>query len=175
MSWPFQTGALSYTKRSIATLILTEFDSYTATPDDNGTLGNGTHTRRAQKFTTSYTYLGNTIDAFEFQLSKTGSPTGTLTARIRNSGDSVVAEYGTLDVSTLTGTLAVTRFYASASPRVLADGDRISVEYSGGDVSNYVLIGRKNSGVKSNTQSSAYAGSWSDGTEDNWFKLYNYV
>lgn len=82
------------------------------------------------------------IDRAEVWLSKTGTPTGTLTVKIRNlqtGGDKPTL--GTLDVSTLTGTMTKKPFIMDNSVKYTPEvGDVVSVEYNGSG-GNYVNVG----------------------------------
>ena len=79
----------------------------------------------------------------DFYFRKSGSPTGTLTVRVRNTNDSIKATMGTLDVSTLTGSMSEKLFINLGNTYRLVTGDKILAEYSGGDSSNYVLIAKR--------------------------------
>lgn len=148
-----------------------ELDTFTTTTDDGGPLGNGTITKRAQKFTASYTYLGFKIAAITFQLSKNNSPTGTITAKHYDGSTVQKALGSTLDASTVSASKTEYTF-TFATPAVLAANDYITIEYSGGDATNYITFWRVNAGGKGNCQAASYAGSWTDGPEDAYFKLY---
>ncbi len=152
----------------------TEVDSFTTTANDNGTLGNGTVTRRGQRFTTGYGFFGTEISRFTFFLRNIGSPTGTLTAVIRDlATDSIVATYGSIDVTTLTGTLQEINFTATSAQRILALNDILSVEYDGGDVGNHVQIGRVGGNPKANTNAAAFTPpNWAEGTEDSNYRIF---
>lgn len=86
---------------------------------------------------------GSPLLEADFYLRKSGSPTGTLTVRVRNINDSIKATMGTLDVSTLTGSFAEKLFINLGNTYRLVTGDKILAEYSGGDSSNYVLISKR--------------------------------
>lgn len=143
-----------------------QFDNRSLTNDTSLALGNGTNTRVSTKFTSQawtsgWTIPPTTVHAY---LSKTGSPTGNLLMVLRKvSDDSVLATKTMLDVSTLTGT-------ATEYTETFESGDittqmspsieyYISLEYSGGDVSNYVVVHCYN--VGSGGDAYHYAGSWS--------------
>lgn len=107
----------------------------------------------------------------QYYFIKSGSPTGTLTVRMRKvSDDSIIGTFGTLDVSTITAGYVnfSTPVYNSAVQDV-----RISAEYSSGDAANYVRIESQSGGsTYAGGVWSAYAGAWADtATEDAAFKL----
>ena len=79
------------------------------------------------------------IKKVELYLKKTGSPTGTATCKIRgNSVDK--ATIGTLDVATLTGSFVLTAFTNTSNTYQVVPGDRVILEFSSGDASNYVTV-----------------------------------
>ncbi len=86
----------------------------------------------------------------DFWLWKTGSPTGTLTVRIRSSGGTIKATMGTLDVSTLTTSQQLIQFINLSNTYVMVVGDKLLAEYSGGDPSNFVQMSKRNSLVATN-------------------------
>jgi hypothetical protein len=95
-----------------------------------------------------------TLDKLQWQLRKIGTPTGNATAKIyAHSGTfgtssaptgTALATSATLDVSTLTGTLTVKDFVFSGGDKItLTSGTNYvaTIEYSGGDASNYIEVG----------------------------------
>ncbi len=80
----------------------------------------------------------------DFRFKKTGSPTGTLTVTIRNTNGTLKTTMGTLDVSTLTGTMQLIQFINLSNTYVMVAGDYLLAEYSGGDNSNYVSMAVRN-------------------------------
>ena len=125
-----------------------QFDYTSSDDDDTIALGNGTNTRIATKFTsqaweTGYTIPPTTVKAC---LCKTGSPTGTITMKIRAvTGDTILATKTFLaDVTDLSS--VATQFTAT-----FASGDitnemakstayYCTLEHSGGDGTNHVLV-----------------------------------
>ena len=83
----------------------------------------------------------------DFYLWKVGSPTGTLTVRIRNTNQTIKATMGTLDVSTLTTSPVLKQFINLSNTYIMVTGDMILAEYndSSTNASNYVLISKRNS------------------------------
>lgn len=88
------------------------------------------------------------VSALSFHLAKTGTPNGLLTAELWGSNGTVptgsALGSGTLDVSTLGASLAMTSIPLSAEVEIEAGWYGVSANYNGGDVSNRVSIGRDN-------------------------------
>lgn len=135
--------------------------------DTSLALGNGTITRVAYKFTSQswdagYTIPPTTIEAY---LTKTGSPTGDISAKIRAvSGDAILAT-GTISAAAdLTGTAekyeAVMTVTTELSPSTQY---YLTLEYSGGDVGNYVNV-RCTSVASAGGLAYTYAGSYTADT-----------
>lgn len=105
-------------------------------------VGNGTVTRVGNLY---YNILPQVWTYNIAKLSKTGSPTGTLYFRVRNfSDDSIVGTFGSIDVSTLTTT--PTDYQLLDDVSVTTRGHYyLTVEYSGGNASNYVNVTRVSS------------------------------
>lgn len=135
-------------------------------------LGNGTITRVAQKFTSQAWDAGYTIPptTVTFQLTKTGSPTGAITVKLRKvSDDSVLATKTLIDAGTLTGTeeqysvtFSTSDITTEMSP---ATAYYLTLEYAGGGVTDYVNV--HTSTVGSGGLSYTYAGSYSADTTKN--------
>lgn len=157
----------------------TEEDGYLGT-GTNYPVGNGTVTRVAQCFSNGV--VAQNLTRARFHLKKVGSPSGNLTFTIYAiSGTfgstgvptgSAVATSGTLDVTTLTTSylekeisFPVVTQYSMASSTNYA----IAVEYSGGDVSNYVHVEGAATGSHAGNLAN-YTGSWAaTAAADLWF------
>lgn len=145
----------------------------------NGATGgaSGTGIRYAIVLGASSALIGIKVNKVQFKLAKTLSPTGTATALVRNSSDTIVYTFGTLDVSILTGSATFTSFENTTDGvYTLASGDKICLEYNGGDGSNYVSCSYNSTDVydSTNTFFSNYGSSWNDQTtKDGTFKLDN--
>ena len=102
---------------------------------------NGGNTRYGEDFLAGAALLGETITQCSAWLKKVGSPTGTLYFRVYDNGGSLVGTYGTLDVSTLTGSY-VEHSSGTGTSRVLQADDKICVEYddASSNTLNYVAI-----------------------------------
>jgi len=91
--------------------------------------------------------FGQVITQVDAWLSINGSPTGTITCNIRNQADTVTATIGTLNIATLTSSMNLYSFTNTANTYALGQGDRILIEYNGGDSSNYLRVDEQNQNV----------------------------
>lgn len=110
--------------------------------------------------TSSSVLNGLDMSEVSFYLKKVGSPTGTLSLKIYDSGGTLqYTSPTTFDVSTFTSWSVVKSFVALYT---LSTGDKIAVEYSGGDASNNVQVEYSATGTFDGTDTSLclYAGSW---------------
>lgn len=138
----------------------------------------------AQSFTAS---ASTNLDSAKFYLSKTGSPTGNITAKLyTHSGTygassvptgAALATSDAVDISTLTTSLALVTFTFSGAERyALTSGTNyiIAVVYSGGDeVSNYLNVGSDNSSPTHSGNLSTFIGIWfAVGNSDAIFYVY---
>ena len=124
----------------------------------------GNPTRIAEKAAAGSALIGKTVNAFRVWLSKSGSPAGTITARVRNSADTVVYTFNTLSASTLTGTSTATTFTNTSATYTIVSGDRLCIEYTG-DATDYVIMDQVNPTAYDTTLShmSGYeSGAWND-------------
>jgi len=152
----------------------TNIQSYPNTNQDSEVnIGNGTLDGVAQSFQNG---TAGQLTKCTFYLRKVGSPTGNLTAKLYahsgTFGTSSVPTGATLvaatafDVSTLTGSLAdVDIYFEAAEFYDLTGGPTnycIAIEYTGGDVSNYVAVGYDGSAPSSagNAATLASGGGW---------------
>jgi hypothetical protein len=110
-----------------------------------------------------------------FKLAKVGAPTGNVNAYILLSGGTLITSTTTINATTLpvsTGSnYAATDFLFSANAHVGAVGDSIYVHFSGGDVSNYVVVQREvgsasGDGVHTTMRTQTLAGTWTNTTTD---------
>lgn len=143
-----ESGSLRFTLAAAATL-----DQYATTNQDSShpmSSDTGAHQQGVGQ-SVRLSEAGY-VTAVSFFLSKFGSPTGNAVAKIYATsgthGTSAVptgtalATSGNVDVSTLTGSYALTEF--TFSQLVLLSENTtycVVIEYSGGDVSNYVQVG----------------------------------
>lgn len=161
----------------------TDAVTQTDTRDTDQALGNGTITEVGESFVGNGGSLANVV----FTLSKTGSPTGNLTAKIyAHSGvygtssvptGTPLATSPVFDVSTLTTTpTATTIFFASQNQNITltnATNYVVTLEYSGGNASNYVNVGIDSTSPTWGGNLSTYTSpTWTaDGTKDAIFKV----
>jgi len=75
--------------------------------------------------------VGKSISTFVVYLRKVTTPSGNVTATVRNSADTVRATFQESIVATSLSTTSSPVTFTLASPITLANGDRIQVEYSG--------------------------------------------
>lgn len=101
-----------------------------------------------------------------FKVKKNGSPTGNAYAKLYNGAGALIATSNALDVSTLTSSFAWKYFtFASAQAITSAANHQVVVEYTGGDASNYIMVGTYASGASGLTGRTYTSGpTWSDQT-----------
>ena len=130
----------------------------------------GSYVRCGQKIVTSSSILyGKKITQVGFYIKRNNSPTGTGYARLRKgSDDSIACEFGSIDVSTLTGSMALYLFTNITNTYVTTTGDRILFEYGGGDSTNRPALDNFNSSTYDGTNSQAcrYISSYDDSHTD---------
>ena len=144
-----------------------QFDNSDGIDSNTTTLCSGSATRVAYKFTSGTFDSGWTIDPIEVtaKLSKYGSPSGDVEVKVRKvSDDSILATKTFVEATTVTS--GITAEYST----IFDSGDittglstsieyYCSIEYTGGDVSNYIDIHYT---TTTNGHSSEYDGSWTD-------------
>lgn len=149
----------------------TDAVSQSDTRNTDQALGNGTITGIGESFVGNGAALANVV----FTLSKSGSPTGNLTAKVyAHSGTygtssvptgTALAASAILDVSTLTTTpTATTIFFSLQNQNITLTNSTnyvVTLEYSAGNASNYVNVGIDNSSPTWGGNFSTYNGtSW---------------
>jgi len=128
----------------------------------------------AQLFETGHVLIGETITRFDCNLSKQGSPTGDITARIINSSNTEKLNMGTLDASTLT-TSYVTHTFENTDGYVLEDGDRLALYFSGNDTDRPLWQMSPTDSSEDYTEGSYYSsGSWTRRTRDFTMSVWGY-
>lgn len=82
------------------------------------------------------------IDSITLKLRKVGDPTGTAEIGVYDSSRNIKKKFGSISVSSLTGTYNDYQYYLgeSSSGYVIKSGDRIGIKYSGGSSSSYVAV-----------------------------------
>jgi len=101
--------------------------------NSGSSLSSTNNTRAGELITATGALVGVAANKITFNGNPTGSPTGTGTFLVRNSIDTIVHTFGTIDVSTISGDFSVT----GPTYTFQAD-DRLLFEYSGGDGSNLI-------------------------------------
>jgi hypothetical protein len=122
------------------------YNNSTTTSTGTASLYTGATVKYGVEFTVPTLPSGMTmpITKASFVLSKSGSPTGTAVVELfpHSSPTTALATSGTLDVSTLTTSAAVTNFIFAEPYYPLTQGAKyiLVVSYSGGGVSDYVKV-----------------------------------
>lgn len=133
----------------------------------------------------SFIAIAGTLDSCKFELKKSGSPTGNITAKLyAHTGTfgtdgkptgSVLATSDNFDIATLTTTEQLITFSFTGADRVnLTAGTHycIEVEYTGGDSSNYLRVGNDSSSPTHSGNASFYDSSWQTTANDVCFYVY---
>lgn len=153
---------------------------------DSGTdyiVGNGTLTGQGQSFANGV--VAGWVTRAQFMLKKFGSPTGTVTAKVYShtgtwgSGgtpNTLVATSETIDVSKFTTSYLAYEFefktQSAATLLAASTNYFITVEYSGGDASNYIQVQGKAAGTHAGNEANK-TGSWTAvAGADLWFAVY---
>lgn len=130
---------------------------------------NNVNSGDSEHITASGALVGSIVNSMTLGLKKQNSPTGTATIAVLDSSNNIVYTFGTLDVSTLTTSMAQYTFVNTDSDYTVASGDYLGIKYSGGTATATVDVARttNNQYDGSNSVHSVFsAGAWSDGTTD---------
>jgi hypothetical protein len=141
-----------------------------------GTIFSGGSTGAGEKLSSASTLVGAVIKRVAVILKKSGSPTGLINVRIRNSSGAIAKEIGTIDASLLTSVdqrfevTATSGYILQANDVVLVEwagtgslADVISVKRTGSDAfdgTNTYFVARKTSGSYTNSTTRDMAGDW---------------
>ena len=112
--------------------------------------------------------VGKSIDTIAVYLKKLGSPSGAVQIGVFNQDRSIKQLFGTKDASSLSSSLTKYSFSLSGGEAYqIQSGDRIGVQYTGGDSSNYVDVGtdQTNTFDGTNTYLMKYTSSWQTFTD----------
>ncbi|AIF85432.1 F5/8 type C domain-containing protein [Candidatus Nitrososphaera evergladensis SR1] len=146
------------TSDTIATTPVT----WSATSTSSHSLRSGSYTRAGMRITDA-TKRGLYLLSATFYMGKALNPTGNVVATLRKtSDDSIIASSTPIDATTINSNENPVTFTFN---RALTPNEdfRISVEYSGGDASNFLSVfGNFGSSQYSGGMWSLYAGSWGD-------------
>lgn len=136
--------------------------SQTQTDATNEQIRAGANTRAGQEINTSHSLIGKTVRKVTWRVRRVGTLTGNVECKVRDSSDVVKATLGTYLASSISTSIETITIGDGSTSAVIAAGDRLTFEYSGGDGSNYIEVYYKNSDVDGNSNWSLYNGSWSD-------------
>lgn len=134
--------------------------------DSTTSLYSGSTTRTGRAYTSQEWTSGWTIPVTRVQavLSKSGSPTGSIVAKIYNAGrTAALATSGAVSAATLGATAAVIDFEFDLDNTLNQAPSTeyfVAIEYSGGDSSNYVVVHKCDDA----TTEYIYTSSWGAGT-----------
>lgn len=143
-------------------------DTYNESNANGGTrLDSADFTKLGQSFTAYNAYL----DSCKFYLSKTGSPTGNITANLyAHSGafgsssvptGAALATSTAVSAATVSDGFALVTFTFDGTYLFTSVNYVITIEYSGGDASNRINVGTDTTSPTHSGNYSQYSGSWS--------------
>ena len=138
----------------------------------------GVPSRNGLQVQSGLSCIGNNYTDASFLLNKTGSPTGTVECAVYDSSGTKQVSLGTLDASTLTTSNVEYNFTDPDATYTCASGDRLVIDYSSGDSSNYIGFAINNAGGDTSNQIQALfvSPSWSTvSSRCVYFKLNEYV
>ncbi len=152
----------------------TQFDNYAGTDDSGIKIGDGTNIRAAAVFTTETWDTGFTIPPTQISvfLQRTGSPTGTVTVNIRKVSDDTIIATNTVpgdaeNISTSGEFLDIYFIDDDVTTEFETEtAYYASIEYAGGDASNYLELRCSVNGDFTNT-GGHYVASWVGDTDCN--------
>lgn len=145
--------------------------------DTSGSQGlySGSYTISAEKLTASSVLIGETVSKLDLSIYKLGSPTGNADVGVFDSSANLLFTFGTLDVSTLTGSGAWYSF-ENSDGYTLSANEYVGIRYTGGDSSNRVIPQHDDVSPPldgTNSIWSRWNGAWGDFTTiDHSMKLY---
>ena len=119
--------------------------------------GAGDGERLSLQIVSGSSIIADPIKEIKMKLYKNSSPTDTLYVRVRNSSDTILAE-ASKGASTLTGSLTEYTFTLNTGV-ILAQGDRINIEYTGSSGSGNIGCGVNNATEPSTVNCQKYDGS----------------
>jgi hypothetical protein len=135
----------------------------TSTPNH---MYSGAQTRGGEMANSASSILvGSTPTKIGFYLKRTGSPSGLVYCRMRDSSNTLIREYGSIDITLIsnsTYTLYSWTDVAADNTHVMANGDRILIEFTGGSSGNELEQDESNSNSIDSTNTCAYRYSGSD-------------
>jgi len=132
-------------------------------------ISNSFNTRAGQRLTIEDSF----VSGLSFALYKIGSPTGDITFTIRDLDNNVLASVVWGDASSL-GSQKAWETACFDAPIYIDEEVRILTEFSGGDGSNIVVMGRKTSDVKADEVHTYYQAGWTDNSGQDAAYIYGY-
>lgn len=124
----------------------------------NGALSSVYDQRCGLKVLTSHALVGKYVTTAKATLQRVGSITGNIVAVVRDSSQTVKKTSDAIDVATMSTSYTEITFTFSGGVQI-AVGDRIQLEYSGGDTTNYINPRGGNITSATNTEETSYSGS----------------
>ncbi len=156
----------------------TQMDATTTTTGMSLYSGRSVH---AQYVGSSSALVDKMVDSITLKIRKVGSPTGTAEIGIiDSSGTSMKKVFGTVDVSTLTGTYTDKTYALAVDERAyqIVSGDYIGIKYTGGDATNnHVGVMRDTTAPFDGTNSyhKYYTTSWTSQTDKDLYLKLTYT
>jgi len=92
----------------------------------------------SEHFTATAAELRSTMTECSFWIKKVGAPTGTATIGIFDGTATLLHTFGTIDVSTLT--TGYVKYTFNTGYHIIASGNRVGVQFTGGDGTNYIAV-----------------------------------
>lgn len=86
---------------------------------------------------------GKNIKRIEWAIAKVGNPTGNATILIRDEDDNIEKTLGTINVQNVTNSFQTYGVENTSTTYNIVEGDRILIEYTGGDEDNYIIVRSK--------------------------------
>lgn len=141
----------------------------------------GPTTGAAEKVGTGSVLIGDVVNSITAGLIKTGAPTGTLTAGVFDSTGATLFTFGTIDVTTITTSMASYTFTAPSGTHTLAVNQYVGFRGPAPSAGNSVLMSSTTPDAFDTTNSyvSQFPGAWADattfdvGSTANTFKIEN--
>ena len=96
-----------------------------------GALSPTTSLRYGEEAAASSLLIGKSLKSWKVRLKKTGTPSGNVTAKIRNTNDLVATSFNETINSTTLGTALSEYTFTLTNPYIIQKGDKILIEYGG--------------------------------------------
>ena len=126
------SGNKSNVSDEISATTLTQiFYNVTIPGNTTGPLSPTTSIRYGEEAAASSLLVGKSLKSWKVRLKKTGTPSGNITAKIRNTNDSVATTFNETINSTTLGTALSEYTFTLTNPYIIQKGDKILIEYGG--------------------------------------------